>query len=174
MPARKRRSVSRTVLLVGEGTTEQAFLQYIKSLYISRGCGVGVTIRNAHGKGPDHVVDYAIRQRRNADYDRIAVLLDTDLAISAPVRKRARSYKIRVIGSTPCIEGLLLKILGEHVPATSTECKKRCGGVLPVRLMTPDDYTTRFSRELLDARRDDVAELGRLMDCLCGSKEGSR
>ena len=112
------------------------------------------------------MVDYAIRQRRNAAYDRMAVLLDTDLPMSAPVRKRARSHKIRVIGSTPCIEGLLLKILGEHVPATSTECKKRCGGVLPEQLMTPDDYTAHFSREFLDARRDDVAELGQLMDCL--------
>jgi len=166
MPACKRRSVARTVLLVGEGATEQAFLQYIKSLYISRGCGVGVTIRNAHGKGPDHVVDYAIRQRRNAAYDRMVVLLDTDLPMSVPVSKRARSQKVRVIGSTPCIEGLLLKIMGEHVPATSAECKKRCGGVLPVRLMAPEDYTAHFPRELLDSRLDAVAELSQLLDCL--------
>ena len=71
MPARKRRTAYHTVLVVGEGTTECAFLRHIKTLYNSRGCGVSVTIRNAHGKGPDHVVDYAIRQCRNAEYDRI-------------------------------------------------------------------------------------------------------
>ena len=92
---RPRRSVSHTVLLVGEGTTEQAFLRYIKSLYISRGCGVGVTIRNAHGKGPDHVVDYAIRPCRNAAYDQVVVLLDTDLEMSAVVRRRARTRKVQ-------------------------------------------------------------------------------
>lgn len=129
MPARIRRAARHTVLLVGEGTTDWAFLKHIKSLYISRGCGVSATIRNAHGKGPDHVVDYAIRQCRNADYDRVVTLLDTDLPMSAAVRGRARSKKVRVIESTPCIEGLLLKILGEHVPGTSAECKTRCGDI---------------------------------------------
>ena len=166
MPAPTRRSVSHTVLLVGEGATEQAFLRYIKSLYISRGCGVGVTIRNAHGKGPDHVVDYAIRQCRNAAYDRVVVLLDTDLEMSAAVRRRARTKKVQIIGSTPCIEGLLLAILGEHVPATSTECKQRYGGVLPVRLVLLEDYSEHFPKNLLDGRRAEVYELDELLDCL--------
>jgi len=166
MPTHKRRSVSHTVLLVGEGTTEQAFLRHIKSLYISRGCGVGITIRNAHGKGPDHVVDYAIGQCRNAAYDRVVTLLDTDLPMSVAVRRRARSKKIHIIGSTPCVEGLLLKILDEHVPETSAECKQRCGGVLPERLTFPGDYMGSFPKDLLDGRRDMVTELAELLDCL--------
>lgn len=166
MPVRERRAARHTVLLVGEGTTEQAFLRHIKSLYISRGCGVSVTICNAHGKGPDHVVDYAIRQCRNAAYDRVVALLDTDLEMSAVVRRRARSKRIQVIESTPCIEGLLLKILGEHVPATSSQCKARCGGVLPSRMMLPEDYRVHFPRNILDGRRADVTELTELLDCL--------
>lgn len=166
MPARKRRTASHTVLLVGEGKTEQAFLQHLKFLYISRGCGVSVTIRNAHGKGPDHVVDYAIRQCHNAEYNRVLALLDTDLQLSSAVRRRAESKKIRIIGSTPCIEGLLLKILGEHVPATSVECKQRCGTVLPERLTLPEDYRQHFPRNFLEGRRTCVPELGELLDCL--------
>jgi len=166
MPTRIRRAVSHTVLLVGEGATEQAFLKHIKSLYISRGCGVGVTIRNAHGKGPDHVVDYAIGQCRNAAYDRVVVLLDTDLEMSAAARRRAGAKKVQVIGTTPCIEGLLLAILGEHVPAMSAECKQRCGGALPERFMFPGDYMGSFPKDLLDGRRDDVPELAQLLDCL--------
>ncbi len=166
MPTRKRRTVSHTVLLVGEGATEKAFLRYIKSLYISRGCGVGVTIRNAHGKGPDHVVDYAIGQCRNAAYDRVIVLLDTDLVMSAAARRRAGTKKVQIIGTVPCIEGLLLAILGEHVPAMSAECKRRCGGVLPERLTSPEDYREHFPRDLLDGRRDVVTELSDLLDCL--------
>ncbi len=166
MPTRKRRSVSHTVLLVGEGATEQAFLKHIKSLYISRGCGVGVTIRNAHGKGPDHVVDYAIGQCRNAAYDRVAVLLDTDLEMSAAARRRAGANKLQIIGTSPCIEGLLLAILGEHVPGSSAECKARCGGILPARLTLPEDYRSYFPRDLLDERRDEVPELGELLNSL--------
>jgi len=127
---------------------------------------VGVTIRNAHGKGPDHVVDYAIKQCRNAAYDRVVVLLDTDLQLSAAVRKRAKAKKVQIIGSTPCIEGLLLMILGEHVPATSAACKQGYGGVLPARLTLPEDYFECFPRRLLDRRRAEVSELAELLDSL--------
>ena len=63
-PNLSKRTVQTTVLIVGEGDTEKAFLDYLKSLYVTRGCGVSVTIRNAHGKGPINVVDTAIRQSR--------------------------------------------------------------------------------------------------------------
>jgi hypothetical protein len=127
---------------------------------------VGLTIRNAHGKGPDHVVDYAIRQCRNAEYDRVLTLLDTDLQMSAAIRRRARIKKILIIGAMPCIEGLLLKILGEHVPETSVECKRRCGGALPARLTLPEDYMENFTKDLLDGRRNDVPELDQLLSYL--------
>ena len=112
MPLRKGRVAHHTILLVGEGTADWAFLKYIKSLYISRGCGVSAKVLNAHGKGPDRVVGYAIRQGQNAAYDRIVTLLDIDLEMSAAVRRGAKSKKIQIIGAAPCLEGLLLKILG--------------------------------------------------------------
>lgn len=166
MPSHGRRSARHTVLLVGEGKTECAFLEHIKSLYIFRGCGVSAKIRNAHGKGPDHVVDYAVRQCCNADYDRVVALLDTDLPMSSAARRRARSKKIEIIGSTPCIEGLLLKILGEYVPGVSAECKARCGSVLPARLTLADDYRANFPKELLDEQRSKIPELGSLLGSL--------
>lgn len=147
MPLRKGRGARHTILLVGEGATDSAFLKHIKSLYISRGSGVSAKIRNAHGKGPDHVVDYAVRQCRNSAYDRVVALLDTDLEMSPAVHKRARSKKIQIIGATPCIEGLLLKILGEHVPTTSADCKTRMGDTLPVRLTAPEDYKEKFPKD---------------------------
>ena len=166
MPARVRRIARHTILLVGEGRADWAFLKHIKSLYISRGCGVSATVRNAHGKGPDHVVDYAIRQCRNAAYDRIVALLDTDLDMSATIRRRAKSKKVQIIGVTPCIEGFLLKILREHVPSMSADCKARVGDTLPARLTSPEDYKEKFPKELLDERRDDVPELRKLLNYL--------
>lgn len=166
MLLRKGRAARHTILLVGEGTTDSAFLKHIKSLYIRRGSGVSATVRNAHGKGPDHVVDYAIRQCRNAAYDRVVALLDTDLEMSAAARRRAWSKKIQIIEATPCIEGLMLKILGKHVPVTSAECKTRMGNTLPARLTMPDNYQEKFPKVLLDKRRDDVPELGKLLGYL--------
>lgn len=164
MPSYKRRAIRHTVLLVGEGKTEWALLRHIRSLYISRGRGVSVKILNAHGGGPDQVVDYAIRQRENAAYNHVAVLLDTDLEMSAAAQKRARLKKIQIIGSTPCIEGLLLKILNEPVPYTCAECKARITKLLAFRLTIPDNYRTNFPKEYLEARRDIVPELATLLD----------
>lgn len=74
----KLRQVARTVLLVGEGDAEVQFMQHLKGLYVQRGSGIVVTIKNARGKGAAHVVDFAFRQSRNAAYDMKATLLDTD------------------------------------------------------------------------------------------------
>ena len=111
-------------------------------------------------------MDYAIRQRQNAAYDRIIALLDSDLEISPAAHKRARSKKIQIIRAKPCIEGLLLKILGKYVPATSADCKARVSDTLPARLTAPEDYQANFPKDLLDERRDDVPELGKLLDYL--------
>ncbi|MEI2642189.1 MAG: hypothetical protein V9G10_07610 [Candidatus Nanopelagicales bacterium] len=43
--------------VVGEGDAEVLFMQHLKSLYVQRGSGVVVTIKNARGKGAAHVVD---------------------------------------------------------------------------------------------------------------------
>jgi len=111
MSRRARKPVLTTVLLVGEGKTEVVFLSHLKSLYIQRENGIKLTIKNARGKGPEYIVDFAIRQRNNAAYDRVAVLLDTDLVWSDAVKKRARKNRLTLLGSNPCVEGFLLEIL---------------------------------------------------------------
>jgi hypothetical protein len=70
------RRVVRTVLLAGEGDSEVLFLQHLKRIYVQRGSGVVVTIKNARGKGAGHVVDFADRQPRNAAYEVKVVLLE--------------------------------------------------------------------------------------------------
>lgn len=82
--AQAQREAKTTVLIVGEGDTEKAFLDHLKLHYVTRGCGVSVTTRNAHGKGPENVVDVAIKHARGADYSIVAVLMDTDLPWCAP------------------------------------------------------------------------------------------
>ena len=166
MPSRVRRSARHTILLVGEGKTDSAFLRHIKSLYLNRGSGVSAKVRNARGKGPDHVVDYAIRQYQNTAYDRVIALLDADIEMSPATRRRARSKKIRIIEAKPCFEGLLLKIPGEYVPVTSAECKTRMRRIVPAQLTVLDNYQANFPKDLLDEQCDNVPELGVLLGCL--------
>lgn len=77
--ARKKHQVRKTLLIVGEGDSEVAFLKHLRELYCSGGVGVRVTIRNAHGKGPENVIAFAARQAGIYSYDAHAALLDTDL-----------------------------------------------------------------------------------------------
>ena len=154
----------RSVLIVGEGLTEEAFLRHLKSLYITRGCGIGLKIRNAHGKGPDHVVGFSIRQRNNAAYDRVIALLDTDDPWPDKVVKRARQKKIELIGSTPCIEGLLLRILNQPVPEQSADCKQRIMNLINGRLTIPGSYSALITHEALEARRVQIRELDKLLN----------
>lgn len=50
----------KTLLIVGEGYGEVAFLNHIKQFPGACGNGVKITIKNARGKGAGNVVDYAM------------------------------------------------------------------------------------------------------------------
>lgn len=101
-----RRSVTKTLLLVGEGHAEKAFLSHLKSLF-SNG-SFKVSIVTAGGKGPEHVMSHAISCKRCDGYDFVIVLLDTDIVWPKANIKKALSAGINLVGSEPCLEGLLL------------------------------------------------------------------
>ena len=75
----------KTLLIVGEGYDEVAFLNHLKQFPGVCGRGVEITIRNARGKGAAGVIDCAIKLSANADCDQVAVLLDTDTDWTAAV-----------------------------------------------------------------------------------------
>lgn len=169
MPKARGKVVVRTLLLVGEGGAEKAFLEHLKSIYCPRGSGVFVTVRDAHGKGPEQVVEQTIRWLQNADFDHRATLLDTDLAWPERTRKRARQKRLELVGSAPCLEGLLLRILGRPVPSSSDGCKRALGAELSGRATAPESYRTLFPSSLLEERRRDIPELARLIALLSGN-----
>lgn len=118
------RTQRRTVLLVGEGHAEQQFLLHLKALYVVRG-SKSVTIKNAKGKGGRHVLTYTLRQGKQAAYDQMGTLLDTDTDWDAREQARARRGRVQVFESTPCLEALLLRIAGYGVPSGDTLTVKR-------------------------------------------------
>jgi len=167
-----KRTVLTTVLVVGEGDTEKAFLDYLKSIYVTRFCGVSVTVRNAHGKGPMNVVDTAIRQSRTGEYKVVAVLMDTDLPWTADVIKLA-GKRICLIGATPCTDGLLLQILGEQVPTQSLRCKEALLARMNRKPFVKEAYAQDFPKQLLDEKSADVPALKKLIELMAGLSPAS-
>ena len=154
---------SHTLLLIGEGKTERIFLKHLKSLYIFRDCGVAATIQSADGGGPEHIVDYTITQSHLKGFDRILVLLDTDISIEVDTRNKARKHNIELVESTPCFEGLLLDILNQGVPPKNTDCKKQCKQHFTKPLTKIESYKN-LTKKLLEQRRGDVPPLDKLLN----------
>lgn len=160
------RSLKKTLVFVGEGEAEKAFLRHMKSLY-----GVGsikLTIKSAGGKGPDNVINDAISTLENSKCDKVAVLLDTDLPWPGKLVKAARKLDIELIGSTPCLEGLLLTILGQPhpVPANNRTCKKSLHPQLAGKETLRESYQDLFSKSVLDDASDRITELRRIINLI--------
>ncbi len=90
---RKLRKQRKTLLIVGEGQTEHAFLKYLVSLFCRDKQGPKATVENAHGKGPENILNTAIRIKRRASYDKTVAVLDTDIPWTQSLKREARSNK---------------------------------------------------------------------------------
>lgn len=107
----KPRRPKTTVLAVGEGENDASFLEYLKSLYVVRGCGTHVKVDHAYGGSPETIVREAIKKMTRAEYDRAFLLLDTDTAWPQSATQAAREKSLTLVGSVPCLEGMILEIL---------------------------------------------------------------
>lgn len=147
-------TAQRTLLLVGEGYHEAAFLQHVKQLYAPRGCGLAVTIKNARGKGAKHVIDWTIRQSANTAYDSVAAMLDTDTDWNATVAKRARQKKICVLTCDPCFDAVLLRLLDLPAVGDARTLKRTLAPHLGNDPTDHRNYVDRFSRASLEDGRE--------------------
>ena len=161
--ARKQHQIRKTLLMVGEGDSEEAFLKHLRDLYCSGGAGVAVTVRNAHGKGPENVINHAARQSRIYSYDARVALLDTDIPWTDKLKKDARKAGINMVGSVPCFEGLLLSILGQRPAEQCAGCKKAIQQLIDIDLTKRQDYVRHFPKAVLDAARLKIIELDLLL-----------
>lgn len=143
----------RTLLIVGEGRHEEAFLNHMRQLYAPRGCGLAVTVKNARGKGAQHVIDWTIRQIANAQYDTVAAMLDTDQDWNATVEKRAKAKKIQVLPSEPCFDAVLLRLLGKNPAGDGKTLKKQLAPFVSNDPTVAQNYAAHFGPECLEAGR---------------------
>jgi hypothetical protein len=153
----------RTLLIVGEGADEVAFLNHVKQLYVPRGCGLSVKIKNAQGKGAKHVIEWTGRQMADVAYDTVAALLDTDTDWSPTVEKLAKKKKIQVLISEPCFEALMLRVLAKNPNGDAQALKKQFAPFVNNDATLSQNYAKHFSPERLQARRSHESTIDTLL-----------
>jgi hypothetical protein len=164
---RKPRQPNWTVLAVGEGETDKAFLKYLKARYIKREDGISIKVECAHGGGPECVITHSIKLNPR-NYDGAFALLDADRPCRSSYLKKAKEKRLELIWSDPCIEGLLLKILDPAFNPSvhkSSECKKLFEShyLNKDEKLVPEKYVEYFPLDLLENHRRQVPELDRLI-----------
>lgn len=156
----------RTLLIVGEGYHEEAFLNHVKLLYVPRGCGLSVTIKNARGKGAKHVIEWTIRQAANANYDAVAALLDTDTDWTPAVSKLARTRKIQVMASEPCFDAVMLRLLGKAPAMNASACKQQLAPFVNHDPTQRQNYALHFGAACIEAGREHEPTIDALLKLL--------
>jgi hypothetical protein len=154
------RRAKRTVLLVGEGDDEVAFLKHVKSIYILRESGTAVTIKNAYGGGAENVIKVAVRQSANADYDHVAALFDTDAGWTDAAKNEAHRKKIITLKSDPCFEVTLLRAVARATQSRGNTLKHEFRAFLGGSPSNSASYAKKFPRETLEqaAKREQTLQ----------------
>ena len=163
----KQRKPNWTVLAVGEGETEKAFLQFLKGQFNKRDDGISIRINYAGGGDPECVIDHAIKMNPK-NYDCAFVVLDKDLPCRETYLKKARIHSLELIWCVPCIEGIFLKIIEpafNQLVKSSAECKR----LFAEKYLSDDQkldfrkYEDIFSFDFLEERKMQIQELGTIV-----------
>lgn len=167
--------IKKTILIVGEGPTEKAFLQHIKELYLTREADFVIKVECGSGGGPKSVVQKTVRLRSSRAYDKCFVLVDADRPLETDRKLEERMHKkphVEILKSTPCIEGLFLLILQHpNFSQTSTlsdNCKREFESkYIPADKKTDKrSYADKFPREVLEGRRGSIPELDAILKAM--------
>lgn len=157
-----------TVLLVCEGYAEVELVRVIRDLYLPRGCGLSLRSENRRGYGGAAALRLALQRRREGDYDRIGVLVDTDQHWGAAERQLASANGITTIECTPCLEAMLLSVDGRQVHARTTDNKQAFERTYGGSANRPGVIQRHFPRAKFDAARKQIFAVDRcltLLDC---------
>jgi hypothetical protein len=165
----KPRKPNWTVLAVGKGETERAFLQFLKGQLNKRDDGISIRIIYAGGGSPECIIHHAIKMNPK-NYDCAFALLDMDVPCGGSYLEKARINRLELIWCVPCIEGLFLKILETDFDPrikSAFECKKLFADnyLNDDEKLDPKKYEIIFSYDLIERRVqvEELATLTRLM-----------
>jgi hypothetical protein len=149
--ARKiKKTLLSTLVILGEGACEKAFLAYLKDLY-AKDTGQKITLQSADGGSPEDIVKTAIKKSRDIAYDRKFILMDSDIKISDKAKSLAKESNITIILSEPlCLEGMLLKLLDQKVPTSSQKCKSLLHPQLDGKATDKHSYRKLITVDILE------------------------
>lgn len=143
-----------TLLVVGEGADDKAFINHMKALFHQRQIGkVGPKIEAGNGGSADVIITNTLRMFKTAAYDRKLLVLDSDLPPTAAKAKAANKAGFELILWSPlCLEGALLNVLGEAINPneTSQQLKKRLHPRLATGHTQSEAYAQLFPRTVLE------------------------
>jgi hypothetical protein len=158
---RKPRTTRHTTLIVVEGESEAVLIKHLRN-HFGQDAGSRITVKSASGNG-DAVLKTAINSFEA--FDRRVALYDADWQPQEKHLQAARKRKIQILTCSPCLEGLLLEILGEKPATTSADCKRRLKLQLGEATLTnPQTYERHFPHLLLTSRADALNTLRALIE----------
>jgi len=166
----KRRHANKTLLIFGEGFSEEIFLKYLKSIY-SFNKNVAITIKRGKGGTPYNVVLDA--NKIPGAFDRRIVIIDNDKPKTEIQKARsiAKEKNIELIENTPCLESLFITILDKKYNQNSNWFKHEFESKYLDRKKRDelDEYTKLFPKKLLEKKKADIIELKKLISIMEGN-----
>lgn len=167
MKPRIQRKSRTTVLLVGEGSSEEEFLRHLKALYVTRESNIAITVKNARGKGAAHVIGVAQRYSHGAEFDLKVALLDTDQDWNKATERAAKACRVTVLASEPCFEATLLSINQHRAEGLSSEqLKREFTARYGAAASNPSVYAVHFRKEVLDTAAQSIEFLRILLKAI--------
>lgn len=166
----KRRHANKTLLVFGEGFSEEIFLKYLKSTY-SFNKNVAITIKRGKGGTPYNVVLDA--NKIPGAFDRRIVIIDNDKPKTEIQKARsiAKEKNIELIENTPCLESLFINILDKKYNQNSNWFKHEFESKYLDRKKRDelDEYIKLFPKKLLEKKKADIIELKKLISIMEGN-----
>lgn len=159
MARKQKKALKTTLLVVGEGVIDRAFIDHMKSIY-TRGVNTQkVTTDAANGGSPSDIVKYVIRKNSHTAFDKKVILMDDDVPVSEAVKNQARKKNIEILYSTPiCLEGMLLDVLGQSVLSSCVECKDALHSQLSGSPTQKESYAQLFGKNVLDESNNEAIQ----------------
>jgi hypothetical protein len=157
MPRQQRHVSLTTLLIVGEGSDDKAFIDHVKSLFYRRQSGRKITVKAGDGGSPGNIITHASRAYRSEDYNQRYLVLDADIPPTADDERNARAAGYQIILWRPqCLEGALLDVLNERVQAheASQALKQRLHPRLAGHHTKAESYAVLFTQPVLAATQN--------------------
>ncbi|MDD7987276.1 hypothetical protein PQO01_20170 [Lentisphaera marina] len=157
-----------SVLIVGEGQTEEVFLKHLKRIYESR-----ATITNGYGGSPSSVLQKAKNQfpKNSNIFDDKVLLLDGDVTPPARFDADCQTHGYEVVTTdSVCIECFLLDLLGlaKGTVNSCADCKRKLKNHMGYTNMSnfSQKLPLFFSKSKLETTRSSNSTLDKIIKLL--------